>query len=384
MGDLSTRLASAYHSQDKVDGLTHLLYRYPARFSPQFVRAALDQFARPGQVVVDPFMGGGTTAVEALARGRRFVGFDINPLSLVIARAKTTPLSLRDAVTLRDWATESSEAHAGVGRGDTRLVNAPRAVVEALAPFVISAAALPRAEQRDAARAVLLHVGQWAIDGRSEPVDATKAVEAIKPTLEGLLSGLTELAEGAREHQLRPSDLPRRRAMFCGATQTVAAARQTNRLVGRASLALTSPPYPGVHVLYHRWQARGGVETPMPYWLAESTDGHGYKHYTMGGRSRIGERAYFSQVELAWSSVRRLLVPGAMVVQLVSFLRPDEQLPKYLLAMEAAGYRHRPDLEPGDWRQVPNRRWYTNVSARPEAAHETLVVHQSVSRDLIP
>jgi tRNA G10 N-methylase Trm11 len=93
MSDTGECLASAYHSQAKIDGLTHLLYRYPARFSPQFARTVVDNFAKPGGVVIDPFMGGGTSAVEALAMGRRFLGIDINPLSIVIARAKTTPLS---------------------------------------------------------------------------------------------------------------------------------------------------------------------------------------------------------------------------------------------------------------------------------------------------
>lgn len=33
-------------------------------------------------------------------------------------------------------------------------------------------------------------------------------------------------------------------------------------------LILTSPPYPGVHVLYHRWQVQGRKETPAPFWIA--------------------------------------------------------------------------------------------------------------------
>ena len=40
-------------------------------------------------------------------------------------------------------------------------------------------------------------------------------------------------------------------------------------------LVLTSPPYPGVHVLYHRWQVQGRRETPAPFWIvtAASLDG---------------------------------------------------------------------------------------------------------------
>jgi hypothetical protein len=41
-------------------GHTHNFYRYPARFSPQFARAAVEAFSAPGDTVLDPFVGGGT------------------------------------------------------------------------------------------------------------------------------------------------------------------------------------------------------------------------------------------------------------------------------------------------------------------------------------
>ena len=38
------RLAEAAHDQSRVKGLTHEFYRYPARFSPTFVRGAIEAF----------------------------------------------------------------------------------------------------------------------------------------------------------------------------------------------------------------------------------------------------------------------------------------------------------------------------------------------------
>lgn len=95
------RLHEAFFSAKRVGGLTHNIYRYPARFSPEFVRAALESFTEPGDLVLDPFMGGGTSAVEALVGGRRFLGFDLNPLSVLLTRAKTTPLYRKDRAALR-------------------------------------------------------------------------------------------------------------------------------------------------------------------------------------------------------------------------------------------------------------------------------------------
>jgi DNA modification methylase len=47
-----------------VTGLTHNFYKYPARFSPSFARQIVLAFSSPGDLVFDPFMGGGTTLVE--------------------------------------------------------------------------------------------------------------------------------------------------------------------------------------------------------------------------------------------------------------------------------------------------------------------------------
>jgi hypothetical protein len=65
---------TAVHTQRPVGGLTHNSYRYPARFSPQFARATIEAFSRPGDTILDPFMGGATSLVEGRALGRHSVG----------------------------------------------------------------------------------------------------------------------------------------------------------------------------------------------------------------------------------------------------------------------------------------------------------------------
>ena len=49
---------------------------------------------------MDPFMGSGTTNVEALARGRPSVGLEVNPFARLLARVKTTPLETDDLIAL--------------------------------------------------------------------------------------------------------------------------------------------------------------------------------------------------------------------------------------------------------------------------------------------
>ena len=109
-------IAEAYHSTARVAGLTHGLYRYPARFSPELVRAAIDTYTEPGDWIADPFVGGGTTAVEALALARRVVAFDVNPLSVLLTGAKTTPLSRKEIWALRSMGTPRTCRPSGYGR----------------------------------------------------------------------------------------------------------------------------------------------------------------------------------------------------------------------------------------------------------------------------
>ena len=80
------RVRRAALDQEPISGLTHQFYRYPARFSPRFVRTAIEEFSSPGDTVLDPYMGGGTTIVEAYANGRQAIGNDVNSLAVFVAR----------------------------------------------------------------------------------------------------------------------------------------------------------------------------------------------------------------------------------------------------------------------------------------------------------
>jgi hypothetical protein len=66
---------------------THGFHAYPARLHPETARLAIEAF--PGGLIVDPFVGSGTTAVEAVRAGRRFVGSDISKVPLEIAWTRT-------------------------------------------------------------------------------------------------------------------------------------------------------------------------------------------------------------------------------------------------------------------------------------------------------
>lgn len=84
--------------------LTHGLHPYPAKYIPHIPRALLREFARPGSVVLDPMCGSGTSLVEASTMGMPAIGVDLNPIAVLISKAKTTPLPAQQNMALLDLA----------------------------------------------------------------------------------------------------------------------------------------------------------------------------------------------------------------------------------------------------------------------------------------
>ncbi len=75
---------------------------YRACFKPQLPRFFIDRFTSIGDTVYDPFMGRGTTVVEAALAGRTPVGCDINPLSAVLAEPRLAPPTIEEVVARLD------------------------------------------------------------------------------------------------------------------------------------------------------------------------------------------------------------------------------------------------------------------------------------------
>ncbi len=66
---------------------------YRACFKPQLPEFFINRLTKPGEAVHDPFMGRGTTPVQAALLRRRPVGNDINPLSVLLTRPRVAPPS---------------------------------------------------------------------------------------------------------------------------------------------------------------------------------------------------------------------------------------------------------------------------------------------------
>jgi len=390
-GHIADRLLQAARDPSPVSGLTHTFYRYPARFSPPFVRAAIELFTKPGDVVLDPYLGGGTALVEALALGRRGVGADISSLATFVTQVKTTLLSHQELLLIRSWGSDVKESINIHGpspkwsdwteecyqkhlrtKSIWRLRKAIEQVLESAKTF--NSAKLERF-----ARCIVLRTAQWALDSRKRLPSVAEFRERIVENLQDMITGAAGLrlaAERAASGNapLRPICL-HRSAVGLDEDERV-------KNLAPPKLVLTSPPYPGIHVLYHRWQVDGRKETPAPFWIARKLDGSGASYYTMGDRKEQELKTYYDTLAAAFQSIARLCDERTTVLQMVAFASPEWQLPRYLEVMQDAGFRECQlanciDAQDGRlWRAVPNRRWHADQKGETSSSREVVLVHK--------
>ncbi len=316
-------LQTAALDRSPVKGLTHNYYRYPARFSPLFAAAAIERFSSPGDIVLDPYMGGGTTVVEAFIAGRKAIGNDLNELSAFIVNAKTTLLTVGEKRRIREWLRDAmKEMHFRNPRSrvehlfdqsKTQNLSLPsaRPIKKALAQGLLASESINSAAARSFARCALLRLGQWALDGRKTTPNLSE-FRAKLPEIAGeMLTGMGQLAK--RLGSLKRSYQP---IVLAGDASKLHESKQFRSEQEKADLVVTSPPYAGVHMLYHRWQINGRREAPAPYWLTACDDGHGAAYYNFADR-RAGAIAKYFDVSLGTlQSLRRVVKRRAIVVQM--------------------------------------------------------------------
>lgn len=73
--------------------LTHNIHRYSGKFIPQIAGKAIELLTEPHDLVLDSYMGSGTTLLESALRERNSIGVDLNPLAVLISKVKTTSVS---------------------------------------------------------------------------------------------------------------------------------------------------------------------------------------------------------------------------------------------------------------------------------------------------
>jgi hypothetical protein len=233
----------------------HRLHPYHGKFIPQLVEVLLDRYFEPGEHVLDPFAGSGTTLVQALESGLDATGVDIAAFNCLLMGAKTAPYDIAElGEDLQDVATriESLPRRRARVSGYLRDWFAPRAASELLAFREL----IPEYRHRDVLRVILSRAARSARLTAHFDLEAPKAPQRgeywchkhrreCRPvdSAAGFLRRYTLDTLVRIERFACVRDPEREATVLHGDARELA-------LAGRFDGILTSPPYPGL-IDYH-------------------------------------------------------------------------------------------------------------------------------------
>jgi len=363
--------------------LTHSLYRYPASMSPHIARAVILALTKRGDTIIDPFCGGGTTLIESLGLGRKVIGNDISPLAYFISKAKATPLNEKELNILRGWYKSMCNKLANKSKYRLvphKLINGERVALKTHSVLIYirnEALKVKNNNVRNFALLIVLNIAQKCFDNRLH-----------KPTPAYLINSFIRLGKYAIDVIDEYSMLLK--INFNKYSKSVLQVKQMDsakitvktKLTKKATLILTSPPYPGVHILYNKWQLYGRRETYLPYELLNINSKHKESYFTLGSRKNKNDE-YFIKLENIFTSLKKLINNDAYVVQVISFNKSCEQLRKFRETMIKAGYKEiSPPTSTESYltRKVPNRKWYNARRKGPDSSSEYIFIHQIKNR----
>ena len=237
----------------------HALHPYLGKFVPQLVEIFLQRYFAPGDCIYDPFVGSGTTLVEANIVGCRSIGCDISEFNCLLSRVKTAEYSL-PALELALKGTLERARRSDSGSSATGDVSpwlrswyAPRAL-EVLCAYRSAAGELDGAAA-SVAKVILSRSARSArltthfdLDFPKRPV--TDPYHCYKH--KRICRPVDEAEKFLRRYTL---DTVRRIREFASIRTAAGVSvahddARTLELPGRATGIITSPPYPGL-IDYH-------------------------------------------------------------------------------------------------------------------------------------
>lgn len=328
-------VSAAWSNPDHPEAALHRIHAYPAKFPAFLTQRALAYAADQGidvQMLGDVFCGCGTVAHEARRAGLAFWGCDINPVAILIARAKSSPLKgarlralcmkvLEQAAAAKNVPPRSTDAEAFLLRWHAR------EQYEALAKLLaaIEAVASPRSAYRTALLCAFSSIlkscsywRSWSIKPRVDP-NKTPRLPA-RP----FAAACARLARAYDEATWPDGPAPQ---LHLADVRTVATPeRKPNLLVCSAPYS-TSVDYAELHQLSATWLGH----FPQMARLRRSTIGTPLVGAKLRERhallNRVGLQAVFSLLNddaAAATAIANYFVDMQLVAQrCLDFLAPD-------------------------------------------------------------
>lgn len=91
-----TEIWDIHNTSKELAYLTHGIFRFYGKFPPPIARYLIEKYTKPGDLVLDPMVGSGTTAVDATQMKRKVICADVSPISELLVTVKCTPLEEAD------------------------------------------------------------------------------------------------------------------------------------------------------------------------------------------------------------------------------------------------------------------------------------------------
>lgn len=307
-------------TDDDTSFLTHDLHPYPAKFIPQIPGNCIAQLSMPGELVLDPFGGSGTTALEAIRLGRRALSIDANAVGNLIGKVKTCNINR----------TASKDLHAIRSALATKLIDLPK-------PETLCN------ENKDHIP-VIPNIDKWfPITSRGElalikscilKMESEKAIDIAMLSLSKIVLPAS-FQDSETRYSSKPKNIPQgetlkrflvaldqiiknvirtQAAIRYGVCQFITAdSRDLEQTIGKKDsidLIITSPPYGNAmdYHLYHRFRLMWlGFD---PRQLGKIEIGSHLRHQ----KESSGFMAYLSEMRQGISGMYRVLKPGRYAV----------------------------------------------------------------------
>lgn len=296
----------------------HSLHPYLGKYIPQLVDVFLRRYFVPGDCIYDPFVGSGTTLVEANVFGASGVGCDISAFNCLLSRVKTSRYSLGELeLSLRGALEEARRSEPAAGIEPTPWLRdwfSPRALEELLS--YRSAIDQLRPEHADVARVILSRAARSArltthfdLDFPRVPVTAPYYCHKHKR----ICRPVDEAAKFLARYTL---DTVRRVRAFADVRTDHSVAvlhgdSRTVQLPVTPTGVITSPPYPGL-IDYHEQHRYAYELLGLENRSAEEIGA------AQAGRSKPALESYVDGMTAVFANTRSQLAPRAWVLVVVN------------------------------------------------------------------
>jgi DNA modification methylase len=352
----------------------HNLHPYPAKFIPEIPRALIDVLSSPGDLVLDMFSGGGTTAIEALRAGRNFHGIDANPLAAHISKVKSSRFneqSMKSIAELVDAAPMALKRSSIAAAWAPEIPNVDRWYAPEVFNCLTHLREIVMAAGDSSARNLALLVFANVAAKASYQESATRYVSKPRAVLPNLV-----VAQFNKELLRSARVLKDEKWSHQAASIKEGDARDPDLYPTGVALAVTSPPYPNAfdYHLYHRF--RLFWLGPGPQSLRRLEIGSHLKHQS----EQQPAESYVSDMTAVLENTRQALKPGGWAVLVVGdgiFKGVTFETARELRSVAAGlGYETFPALN----RQLPEHKRSVTSAGRRLKQEQILILRKPESK----